>query len=69
MIHDAVRSVDPRVPVFDVKTMDERLDVTLAKSKSLYHRRLVPHGSCPIGYLSFPPRETVCTRPCSSSLT
>jgi len=33
MIRDAVRSVDPRVPVFDVKTMDERLDAALARPR------------------------------------
>ena len=31
IIRDAVSSVDPRVPVFDVKTMDEWLDTTLAR--------------------------------------
>ena len=33
IIHDAVRSVDPKVPVYDVKTMDEWLDATLARPK------------------------------------
>ena len=31
IIRDAVLSVDPKVPVFDVRTMDERLDTTLAR--------------------------------------
>ena len=32
-IRDAVQSVDPKVPVFNVKTMDERLDASLARPK------------------------------------
>jgi putative ABC transport system permease protein len=32
-IRAAVAAVDPKVPVFDVKTMDERLDETLARPK------------------------------------
>ena len=31
MVRDAIRSVDPQVPVFDSKTMDRRLDDTLAR--------------------------------------
>jgi putative ABC transport system permease protein len=31
IVRDAVSSVDPKVPVFDVKTMDERLETTLAR--------------------------------------
>ena len=31
IVRDAVLSVDPKVPVFDVRTMDERLDTTLAR--------------------------------------
>jgi hypothetical protein len=33
MVRDAVRSVDPRVPVFGVKTMAQRLDDALARPK------------------------------------
>ena len=33
IIRDAVLSVDPKVPVFDVRTMDERLDTTLARPR------------------------------------
>jgi predicted permease len=32
-IRDAARSVDPSVPVFNLKTMDERLDTVLARPK------------------------------------
>jgi putative ABC transport system permease protein len=32
-IRDAVQSVDPKVPVFNVKTMEERLDASLARPK------------------------------------
>ena len=32
-VRDALASVNPRVPVFDVKTMDERLALTLARPK------------------------------------
>jgi putative ABC transport system permease protein len=31
IVRDAVLSVDPNVPVFDVRTMDQRLDTTLAR--------------------------------------
>ncbi len=31
IVRDTVLSVDPKVPVFDVRTMDERLDTTLAR--------------------------------------
>ena len=31
IVRDAVLSVDPKVPVFDIRTMDERLDTTLAR--------------------------------------
>ncbi len=33
VVRDALASVDARVPVFDVKTMDERLDETLARPR------------------------------------
>jgi len=33
MIRDAVQSVDPQVPVFGVKTMEQRLDDTLARPR------------------------------------
>jgi putative ABC transport system permease protein len=33
MVRDAVQSVDPGIPVFDVRTMDERLDAVLAKPR------------------------------------
>ncbi len=33
MVRDALASVDPKVPVFDVKTMEERLDETLARPR------------------------------------
>jgi hypothetical protein len=33
IIRDAVLPVDPKVPVFDVRTMDERLDTTLARPR------------------------------------
>jgi hypothetical protein len=32
-VRDSVQSVDPRVPVFDVRTMDERLAVTLSRER------------------------------------
>lgn len=32
-IRDAIRSVDPRVPVFDAKTMEQRMDDALARPK------------------------------------
>jgi hypothetical protein len=32
-VRDAVQSVDPKVPVFNVKTMEERLDLELARPK------------------------------------
>ena len=32
-IRNIVQSVDPKVPVFDVKTMDERLSAALARPK------------------------------------
>ncbi len=32
-IRDAAQSVDPKIPVFNVKTMEERLDETLARPK------------------------------------
>lgn len=32
-VRDAVQSVDPKVPVFNVKTMEERLDMELARPK------------------------------------
>jgi ABC-type antimicrobial peptide transport system permease subunit len=31
IIRDAAVAVDPKIPVFDVRTMDERLDTTLAR--------------------------------------
>ena len=33
VIRDAVQSVDPRVAVFNVKTMEERLEAALARPK------------------------------------
>jgi predicted permease len=33
MVRDTVKSVDPQVPVFDVETMDERLDEALVRPK------------------------------------
>jgi hypothetical protein len=33
MVRDAVQSVDPRVPVFDVRTMNERLAFTLSRQR------------------------------------
>jgi putative ABC transport system permease protein len=33
MVRDAIKSVDPNVPVFDVKTMDDRLTEALARPK------------------------------------
>ena len=33
MVRDAIKSVDPQVPVFDVKTMDQRLDEALVRPK------------------------------------
>ncbi len=33
MVRDAIKSVDPQVPVFDVKTMDERLGEALVRPK------------------------------------
>ena len=33
IVRDAVQSVDPHVPVFDVRTMDERLAVTLSRER------------------------------------
>jgi putative ABC transport system permease protein len=33
VIRSAVQAVDPKVPVFNVKTMDERLDTVLARPK------------------------------------
>jgi putative ABC transport system permease protein len=33
MIHDAIQSVDPRVPLFGVKTMEQRLDEALARPR------------------------------------
>jgi len=33
LVRDAVQSVDPKIPVFNVKTMEERLDATLARPK------------------------------------
>jgi ABC-type antimicrobial peptide transport system permease subunit len=33
IVRDALTSVDPKVPVFDVKTMEERLDETLARPR------------------------------------
>jgi len=33
MVRDAIKSVDPQVPVFDVKTMDTRLDEALVRPK------------------------------------
>jgi predicted permease len=33
LVRDAIRSVDPEVPVFGVKTMDQRLDEALARPK------------------------------------
>jgi len=32
-VRDAVQSVDPKVPVFNVKTMEERLDMELARPR------------------------------------
>ena len=32
-VRDAIQSVDPKVPVFDVKTMEERLDMELARPR------------------------------------
>jgi putative ABC transport system permease protein len=32
-IRDAVQSVDPKVPVFNIKTMEERLDIELARPR------------------------------------
>jgi putative ABC transport system permease protein len=39
-IRDAIRSVDPRVPVFDAKTMEQRMDDALARPK-FYRTALV----------------------------
>jgi putative ABC transport system permease protein len=33
IVRDSVQSVDPRVPVFDVQTMDERLALTLSRQR------------------------------------
>jgi putative ABC transport system permease protein len=33
IVRGAAQSVDPRIPVFDVRTMDERLDAVLAKPR------------------------------------
>jgi putative ABC transport system permease protein len=33
LVRDSVQSVDPRVPVFDVRTMDERLAFTLSRQR------------------------------------
>lgn len=33
IVRDSVQSVDPRVPVFDVQTMDERLAFTLSRQR------------------------------------
>jgi putative ABC transport system permease protein len=39
MVRDAVRSVDPQVPVFDVKTMEQRMDGAVARP--LFYRTAV----------------------------
>jgi len=45
VVRDAVQSVEPRIPVFDVKSMDERLDAVLAQPR-FYATAVTFLGGC-----------------------
>ena len=45
MIRDAIQSVDPQVPVFGVKTMEQRLGADQQSQNSVAHEYRVPSGS------------------------